>query len=121
MDGGAGDDYIYINYGEIYGKTHYIVNRGSGFDYIQVYSYGGSDAVSFGEGITPDDLSVQITDNGYYISDEGGGGYGGYGASTLLAVGIGNNEGMIISSESGGGMDVSDLNVRRFIFPTVRN
>ena len=118
MDGGAGDDYIDGTY-STYSENFYLVNRGSGFDYIDMSTtiddgYGGpvnADAVFFGEGITPDDLSVQISE-----------GDGGYGGSTQLAVGIGDNDGMLITASATGGegyggtVSITDLKVRDFFF-----
>ena len=133
MDGGAGDDYIDGTDGE----NLYIVNRGSGFDYIDADftlddGYGGpvltNGAVFFGEGITPDELSVQINsytggEGGVITIMNGGDGYGGSTQLAQVAIGIGDNEGMLISGSAiggeggyGGPVSVADLKVQDFFF-----
>jgi len=117
LDGGPGDDTIDGRKGQ----NTFMVNRGGGFDRIRSrYLFPtdeGGDTVMFGEGITPDDLRVQIKENGDV---------------SLLAVGIGNDDGMLIeASHSGGGEGPSwmafgesgsrsdallRLAVRRFVF-----
>jgi len=113
MDGGAGDDYLDGREG----ANQYIINRGSGFDTIDVSSYGaydGSSTVVFGEGITPDDISVQM--------HEGIPGGSGDSRSSLLAIGIGNNEGLLLRALGGTGecgdysIALADLDVRSFVF-----
>jgi len=152
LAGGADNDQLNIS-----GGTNTIsYNRGDGFDKVNTYlssTYIDGDKVLFGEGITPESLSIQISDGnansgGYggdipramaYIVDGGdSGGYGGTVNGPLkLAIGIGNNEGMLIegipaSSGYGGGyggdygggygggygetFDLSDISIRRFIF-----
>jgi Ca2+-binding RTX toxin-like protein len=125
LDGGAGDDYIESRDG----YNTFIMNRGSGFDYIDVTLPHGNGSVVFGAGITPDDLSVQIGSKIVYDA------WGNSCETRLLAVGIGNNEGMLIgisetpdepmllsmaALESGptdnGSMGIADLPIRHFIF-----
>ncbi|MRR58516.1 MAG: tandem-95 repeat protein [Deltaproteobacteria bacterium] len=122
MEGGAGNDTLSINGG----CNTIVINRGDGFDSVQIFVDYNSvfidgGAVVFGEGITPESLSIQVNDSGDYGGgDYGGGvkmmavpvdgGYDGYGegyggnAPVKIAIGIGNDEGMLIegSSDYGG-------------------
>jgi len=106
LDGGPGNDYLH----DVEGANTYIFNRGGGFDWIDVKlttDHISGDTVVFGEGITPEDLSIQ---SGEY-----------YGTPTL-AIGIGNNEGiavMGVSSDSGN-LGISDLAVQQFVLRTGR-
>jgi len=116
LDGGPGDDYLV---GSPDAENTYIIEHGGGFDTVTVamVEVPMCDTVAFGEGITPDDLSVQVNDNA------------GYGGKVQLAIGIGNDEGILI--EGGGygepaiaafesgideGMNTSNLVVQHFVF-----
>ncbi len=99
VDGGPGDDYI-VNSGYNYDNT-IIVNHGSGFDNVVPFgNTAGSNRIAFGEGIAIDDLSVQIGS----ASNSG---------NALLAIGIGDNEGVLISSSSSA---ITDLSVGYYVF-----
>jgi Ca2+-binding RTX toxin-like protein len=142
IDGGAGNDYIE----GIYGVNHFIINQGDGFDDITVRlegEYGGgelrmaamsldsptegtnTDAVFFGEGITPESLRVQVND-------------GGINGLIQIAIGTGMEEGILIDGWVVGGEggvvatvlmasafmeepgygtpQLTDLSVKRFVF-----
>ncbi|MBF0329935.1 MAG: hypothetical protein HQL10_12315 [Nitrospirae bacterium] len=102
--GTAGDDYFWSR---PYSENTYIVERGGGFDTIQtgMGASGGYNTIAFGEGITPEDLSIQTSDpNGW--------------SGPRVAIGIGNEEGAIIRGDGGEGanMSISDLAMQRFVF-----
>ena len=140
IDGGGGDDYIVSGEGE----NTYIVSYGSGFDQIEsrlTEYHNDGDTVVFGSGITPENISVQKTEGSVY---NGGGGPmmaatigGDNSGNAQLAIGIGNDEGILIngSAHGGGGgpmlaemmnaivigggdgsLGISDLAARHFIF-----
>lgn len=154
LDGGAGNDNLNISAG----SNTILFRRGDGFDYVQTYLTSATiegDTVVFGAGIRPDDLSVQINDSS--ISSGGGSGGGdvpmlvdsvpvdGASASSgsssgfvQLAIGIGNDEGTLITGEatdnSSGGevpmlvdgsyagdyagetLNLYNLSIKRFVF-----
>jgi Ca2+-binding RTX toxin-like protein len=113
FDGGLGDDYL--NSGP--GEDTFLAKRGGGFDRVDTYlsgSSGSTSSVVFGDGITPDDLSIQATSHDW-----------GSGGEAYLAIGIGNDEGALLhasySIDSYGGYGgaapgITDLSVRRFEF-----
>ena len=113
IDGGPGDDTLYGGTNtdcdllhDVEGANTYIFNRGSGLDVIEVRltaDHASGDTVVFGEGITPEDLSVQSSE------------FFGYPA---LSVDIGNNDGILITGvlSDGENLGVSDLAVQRFVF-----
>ncbi|MFA7061841.1 MAG: calcium-binding protein, partial [Pedobacter sp.] len=138
LAGGANNDQLTISAG-----TNTIVfNRGDGFDSVQTYLTSASikgDTIVFGEGITPESLSIQINDGSVSGYGGGYGGYGGYGGTVggavQLAIGIGNDEGMLIEGTAvssgygdgygggyeygggyGGSLGLTDLSIRRFVF-----
>ena len=63
----------------------------------------------FGEGITPNDLNIQINR-----------GNADYGQPPQIAIGIGNNEGMLITMDNeswyGGDLNMSNFPVKHFVF-----
>jgi Ca2+-binding RTX toxin-like protein len=114
--GGAGDDTITAEEDGLY--TVYF-SRGDGFDSIYsrfIYAGDPSDRLVFGEGITVGDLSVQVN------IEEPYGGESGYGEECILAlaIGIGNDEGVVIetypSGGESGGYDGDRLSFGEFIF-----
>ncbi|WP_195892555.1 putative Ig domain-containing protein [Geotalea daltonii] len=139
LDGGADSDRLLTTAG----SNTIFFRRGDGFDYVETYltsAYTVGDAVIFGEGIRPEDLSIQINDSS--ISGDGYGGEiptfvptaafvdgaygGGFGSSVQLAIGIGNDEGMLITGTPadtgyGGGyggtiLNLHNLSIQRFVF-----
>nr|MDA8124879.1 hypothetical protein [Deltaproteobacteria bacterium] len=130
FDGGSGDDYISAAADDDWqlGNNTFVINRGDGFDFVRVDAttdHAYTDTVLFGEGIAPEDLVVQIN------WGSNGGGYG----NPMLAIGIGNEEGLVIEgipqSDGGGPMvmmategvtfgegqpGLTDLDTRRFVF-----
>jgi len=100
LDGGAGNDYL----SNTYGDSTYIITHGSGFDYIYSngVAYSSGNTIKYGEGISPENLSVQLT------IDE---------TNTILAVGIGDNEGTMISSYTSQDWDrLAPLSGYSFVF-----
>jgi len=132
LDGGTGNDELYITGG----TNTILLRRGDGFDYVQTYLASDTiegDTVVFGEGITPEDLSIQINDS--TITGSSGGtlidGESEYYSSTTgfaqLAIGIGNDEGMLITGEAadsgyyggdygGETLNLYNLSIKRFVF-----
>jgi Ca2+-binding RTX toxin-like protein len=128
LDGGSGNDSIDASQG----VNTIAISQGGGFDYIGsrfITSSEDPSTIVFGEGIHPDDLSVQ-TRIDYYDN-----GYGGPASIDMkLAIGIGSNEGAYIYGGSGssgyggygetgyggsGGASAyapTDLGVKRFVF-----
>ncbi len=106
LNGGPGDDLIY--YKNVTEDTYIIMERGGGFDNVRVnpgVTPPSCATVVFGEGITPDDLSIQ--------KDIGNS------TASQLAIGIGNGEGMLIENIgywAGGGLAPSPLGVDNFVF-----
>jgi len=126
--GGGGNDSLLLRDGE----NTINFGRGDGFDSVSMevsHWQNIDDAIVFGAGISPEDLSIQVT-NGEVGSGGYGGDYGGsYGGRVQLAIGIGNDEGMLIEGVSdsngyggdyggdyGGTLTISDLSIRRFVF-----
>ena len=113
IDGGPGNDTLYGGTNTDYDLLHdvegantYIFNRGSGLDVIEVRltaDHASGDTVVFGEGITPEDLSVQSCDEDY---------------QRAVGISIGDNDGILITGvlSDGENLGVSDLAVRRFVF-----
>lgn len=128
LDGGTGNDYLDGTRGD----NTYHVQRGGGFDFISVRADSAiveGDTILFGEGITPEDVIVQFRESDDGSSGYGGyGGYGGYTGNPLLAIGIGEDEGVLIEgsagsgyggyggSSYGGSSEIGDLAVKRFVF-----
>lgn len=132
LDGGTGNDELYITGG----TNTILLRRGDGFDYVQTYLTSDTiegDTVVFGEGITPEDLSIQINDS--TITGSSGGtlidGESEYYNSTTgfvqLAIGIGSDEGMLITGEAadsgyyggdygGETLNLYNLSIKRFVF-----
>ncbi|MBU1052976.1 MAG: putative Ig domain-containing protein [Proteobacteria bacterium] len=125
IEGGPGDDVIITEQGE----NTISFGRGDGFDTVWsrfVDSPESYDTIKFGPGITPDDLSIQLS-----VEEQGGVFYSaseepvmsvmgiipGGGIQVKLAIGIGNNEGMLINaSDELGGFEATDLAIKKFVF-----
>ena len=113
LDGGPGDDTLYGGTNTDYDLLHdvegantYIFNRGSGLDGIEVRltaDHASGDTLVFGEGITPEDLSVQSCDEDY---------------QRAVGISLGDNDGILITGvlSDGENLGVSDLAVQRFVF-----
>jgi trimeric autotransporter adhesin len=123
FDGGTGDDEINITAWEVNGENTILVKRGGDFDHVvarlrQDHTY--VDKIMFDTGITPEDITVQINPGSNFGGSD----------NPLLAIGIGNDEGLLIEGENQGGMrlmigigpgpganlGLSDLPIRRFVF-----
>lgn len=162
LDAGAGNDTLNISSG----VNTIVVRRGDGFDQVNTYlkwEVVEGDTIMFGQGIRPEDLSIQIND-GSALSEYGGvvpmfadyAGYGDYeGVSEIggdsvtvqVAIGIGHDEGVLVTAnglDGGGGAEMpmfaysgdyvnqtawygrptlglADLSIKRFIFSDGRS
>jgi Ca2+-binding RTX toxin-like protein len=103
--GGRGDDELYGGDG----ANVYRVSRGEGFDRIYE-TVGAQDAIQFGPGIGADDLHIQYRPGGWNDSEE-------Y-VAAAIAIGYGENEGMLIQDDpnasSDGNLDWFGLREARF-------
>lgn len=105
LDGGPGNDWLYGRSGD----DTYLIKVGGGFEYIE--DDDGQNIVVFGEGITPDSISVQANEASF------DGGEDGWESPSRIAIGIGNNEGFQFDGAEWGYGDLpSDITIDRFVF-----